>query len=347
MGTGAAPAAKAAASVAASAAAGALLGVAGAALGAWCSWKTARYERERQLYRRAILIYTFGFAVFISPFAAMGFGWWHPGNLGLPTYLAWFASWMVGFFTLSGLWTWQLIRRWRRIVAEEVAAGSPELPMTRLRGWQSRWEGRQWTSSVHLLGLPLVEIRFGSPRPSPGEAPDGRRPPNVARGWIALGERAYGVIFAMGNVAVGGIAVGGVFSAGLVALGAINLGVVAVGALSIGVVGIGGLGAGVFALGGVAVGWFAAGGCAMAWRAAKGGVAWAHDFALGSPATAAHANDQAARDFIEQCGFFETGERLALALSRLEGWTQLVVFALVALAVCALWPVAYRRRPPG
>ncbi|HEV3341325.1 MAG TPA: sigma-70 family RNA polymerase sigma factor [Pirellulales bacterium] len=343
LGTSAAPAAKAAASVAASAAGGALLGVAGAALGAWCSWKAARYERERQLYRRAIVVYTFGLAVFIAPFAAMAFGWWNPRVMGQASYLAWFAAWMLGFFTLSGLWTWQLIRRWRRIVREEAAAGSPELPMTRLRDWQSRWEGRQWTSSAHLLGLPLVEIRFGGPQPPTGEALFVRRPPHVARGWIAIGERAYGVILAIGNVAVGGIAVGGVFSAGLVALGTINVGVFAVGALSLGVVGIGGLGTGVFALGGMALGWCALGGCAMAWRAAKGGVACAHDFAVGASATAAHANDQAARDFIAQCGFFDAGERLMDTMNRVP----LVLVAVIALAICAVWPVAYRRRRPG
>jgi hypothetical protein len=198
---------------------------------------------------------------------------------------------------------------------------------------------------MRLLGLPLVEIRFGSSQPSSDDLLRMRRL-QVARGWIAIGERAYGVLFAMGNVAVGSIAVGGVFSAGLVALGTINLGVFAIGALSIGVVGIGGLGTGFFAFGGLAVGWFALGGCAVGWRAAKGGVAWARDFAVGSSATAAHANDQAARDFIERCWFFDAGERVAVAMNRLPGWMPLVLLALITSALCVFWAVAYRRIRP-
>ena len=343
VGASAAPAAKAAASVAASAAGGALAGIAGAALGAWCSWQTARYQRERDLYRRAIIIYALALTIFMAPFAAMELGWWNVRALGQAAYLAWFGAWMLGFFTFSGLWTWRLIRRWRRIMAEEAAAGTPELPTTRLKEWQSRKEGRQWTSSTRLLGLPLVEIRFAGPQLSPDEMLRTRRP-QAARGWIAIGERAYGVIFAMGNVAVGGIAVGGIFSAGFVALGSINVGVVAAGAVGLGIIGIGGLGSGLFAFGGVAVGWHALGGCAAGWRAAKGGIAWAHDFAIGSPATAAHANDQAARDFIDQCWFFGAGERLTVEMSRLPGWTPLALFALTALSIGALLPVAYRRR---
>ncbi|HWB11779.1 MAG TPA: sigma-70 family RNA polymerase sigma factor [Pirellulales bacterium] len=344
---GAVPVAKVAASVGASAVGGALMGILGAALGAWCSWQTARYQRERDLYRRALFIYAIALAFFIAPFAALGLGWWNVRAVGQAAYLAWFGAWMVGFLTFSGLWTWLLIRRERQIVAEETAAGSPQLPQTRLKERQSRWEGRQWTSSTRLLGLPLVEIRFSSPQ-LPGGDVLAIQQRQVARGWIALGERAYGVIFAMGNVAVGTIAVGGVFSVGLVALGCISVGIVALGAASVGIIGIGGLGTGIFAFGGMALGWFALGGGAAAWRAAKGGVAWAHDFALGSSAAAAHANDQAARDFIEQWWFFGAGDRVAVALGQLPGWAPLVICALIASACWALWPVAYcRRRPPG
>jgi zinc protease len=343
---GAAPAAKAAASAASSAVGGALVGVAGAAFGAWCSWQTARYQRERDLYRRAILVYAAAVAVFVAPFAALALGAWNIRALGETAYLAGFGVWMLGFFTFSGLWTWWLVRRSRRVVAEEAVRRSPELPSTRLTRWQSRWEGRQWTSPMRLLGLPLVEIRFAGPQLSADEMLWKRRR-LVARGWIAIGDRAFGVIFALGNVAVGSVAVGGVFSAGLLALGSISVGGLALGAFGLGIVGIGGLGSGLFAFGGIAVGWFALGGCAAAWKAAKGGVAWAHDFAVGASATAAHANDQAARDFIEQCWLFGAAERLAVAMSRLPGWTPLVLVALVASAVCALWPLAYRRVRPG
>jgi zinc protease len=349
---GSVPAAKAAASVGASAVGGALLGIAGATLGTWCSWQTARYRRERDLYRQAIIIYIIGFAVFMVPFAAMELGWWGPRVIGQTAYLTWFILWMLSFFGASGLLGWRMIRQWRCVVAEEVAAGSPELPMTPFRRWQSRWEGRQWTSSLRLLGLPLVDINFGSPQPSRDELLSRSRQVHTARGWIAFGDRAYGAIFAMGSVAVGGIAVGG-FSAGLIALGGLSLGGLAVGGLSLGVIGVGGVGSGiiamggaaigVFAAGGLAIGWLAFGGGAIAWKAANGGYACAHDFAVGGTATAAHANDHAAEAFVEQNGFFGTAERLTTAMSQLPGWWPLVLFTAIALAVCAFLPIAYRR----
>ncbi|MGH7140173.1 MAG: RNA polymerase sigma factor [Pirellulales bacterium] len=336
---GSLPAAKAAASVGSSAAGGALLGLAGAALGTWCSWQSARYRRERELYRRAIIIYALGFAIFVAPFAAMGLGWWGPLAIGQPAYLAWFVAWMLGFFAASGLWTWRLIRQWRRVVAEEAAAGSPELPMTPLRQWHSTWEGRQWTSSRMLLGLPLVDVNFASPyRLAAGQRS------NAARGWIAFGDKAYGVILAVGNVAVGGIAVGGALSVGVISLGGIATGGLAIGGLSLGVIGVGGLGAGLFALGGMALGWIAYGGGAVAWKAAKGGGAWAHDFAIGGSATAAHANDRAAETFVEQCWFFSAADRLTAAMSHLPGWWPFALFAAIALAAGTMLPIAYRRR---
>lgn len=338
---GSAPVAKAAAAVGASAVGGALLGVAGAALGTWCSWQTARYRRERELYRRAIVIYVIGFAVFVAPFVAMEFGAWGPRVMGQTAYLAWFAAWMLGFFAASGLWTLRMIRQWRRVVAEEAAVGSAELPMTSLRKWQSRWEGRQWTSSWSPLGLPLVDIHFAAPdRLAIGERL------HVARGWIAFGDKAYGVILAVGNVAVGGIAVGGALSVGVVSLGGIATGGLAIGGLSLGVIGVGGVGAGLFAIGGMALGWMAFGGGALAWRAAKGGGAWAHDFAVGGAATAAHANDRAAEAFVEQSRFFETAERAMGAMNHPPTWMPLALFAAIALAVCAFLPIAYRRRKP-
>lgn len=130
VGKSAIPVAKVAASIGAGATAGALIGAAGAALGFYRSWQTARYRRERKLYKRLAVAYLLGLSVFLAPFIAMSLGWWGPQAIGQPAYLFAFLSWMLGFFAASGLWIWYGIRRWRRIVAEEVAAGSPELPAT-------------------------------------------------------------------------------------------------------------------------------------------------------------------------------------------------------------------------
>jgi hypothetical protein len=116
------------------------------------------------------------------------------------------------------------------------------------------------------------------------------RPPGQkikpAVGWIAIGEVAYGILYASGGVAVGGISMGGL-SIGLIALGGAGFGLFAFGGLAVGMV----------ALGGAGIGWFASGGMAMGWRAALGGVVASHHFATGGLALAPHVDDVLAHDF--------------------------------------------------
>jgi RNA polymerase sigma factor (sigma-70 family) len=319
---------------------GMLGGLAGGALGTWASWKTARYQRERDLYRRSIIIYAIALAVYMLPFVAMALGW-RPFDYGTRTYLIGYAIWVTGFLGGSGIWIWCSVRRWRKIVAEEVAAGTPELPQTALRRQLARWEGRQWTSRRRFLGLPLVDINFGPLLPSADSL--SRPAARVARGWIALGERAYGVLFAAGNIAVGSIALGTV-SIGGVACGALGIGMVGFGGLGMGVLALGGGAIGLFAVGGLAVGWMASGGLALAWSAARGGAALAHDFAIGGAATAAHANDGAARTFIDNSWFFSRVEPLLAGTQQAGAWFGCVIVAAVVMLVIAWWFAAYRRR---
>ena len=179
-------------------------------------------------------------------------------------------------------------------------------------GWTAmadRIGDRVYRSEATLLGLPLIDINFSAPMPPgvgkpPGSsAPDGGR--RVARGWIAIGDDARGILLAIGSTARGLVALGG-RAFGVVSFGGLALGLVAFGGLGLGVLGIGGLGAGVYAFGGGAVGWRAAGGLAVGWdiacgggafarHAALGGAAIARDYAVGGDARARHANDEAAR----------------------------------------------------
>jgi RNA polymerase sigma factor (sigma-70 family) len=315
-------------------------GLAGGVLGTWAAWKTARYQRERDFYLRSLIIYAIGLTVYLLPFFAMTLGW-HPFDHGERTYLVLFTIWVTGFFGGSGLWIWFAVRRWRKIVAEEAAAGTAELPPTALRQKLARWEGRQWTSGWAFLGLPLVDINFGSPAPYPDSL--SRPGAHVACGWIALGERAYGIILAVGNIAVGGIALGAV-SIGGVAFGALGVGLVGGGGLGVGVLGFGGGAVALFAIGGLAIGWMAFGGLAVAWNAAKGGGALAHDFAVGGSASAAHANDDAARKFVENSWFFRRAESMIAGTERAGGWFPLAILLAVIVLLIAFWFVAYRRR---
>ncbi|HEY5551938.1 MAG TPA: hypothetical protein VIK52_08615, partial [Opitutaceae bacterium] len=161
----------------------------------------------------------------------------------------------------------RLQRKQRRMRRE--ATNQASVPAHRpSREYRSRWT---------LLGLPLVHVRL-SARTDAAVQP--------ALGWIAIGNYAFGILFAWGGVAVGAVSAGGL-SAGIISIGAISAGFMAVGGLAIGV----------FAMGGVAVGLVATGAFAFGWVAAEGRYAIAREFAIGIHAAAAHANDELARTF--------------------------------------------------
>jgi RNA polymerase sigma factor (sigma-70 family) len=322
---------------------GSLGGLAGGTLGAWASWNTARYQRERDLYRRSLIIYAIGLSVFLIPFLAMGLGW-KPWAWGMTTYAIGFAVWVILFIGASGCWIWWLIRRWRTTVAEEVAAGAPLLPKTQLHRQLARWEGRQWSSRWTLLGWPLVHINFGSPAVHPADTGVPMRKPHIARGWIAIGDRAYGIVLAVGGIATGGIAFGGV-SMGGIAFGGASIGLVGIGGFGAGLFAYGGCAVGVFAVGGLALGWLALGGAALALRGAQGGLALAFQFATGGLAIAEHANDDSAAAFVKQSSFFRFGEWLLALMQHAQqsGWFQFAIVGAVLLFVVGFWLIGYRR----
>ena len=312
---------------------GTLGGVAGGSFGAWMSWKNARYQRERDLYRKSMIIYGIGLVIFLVPFLAMALGW-EPWARGVIAYAIGFAVWMTLFFGASGFWIWHLIRRWRTIVAEEVAAGTPALPQTQLHRQLTRWEGRQWTSPWTLLGWPLVHINFGSPALHPADQGAPRRGPQIARGWIAIGDRAYGIVLAVGGIATGGIALGG-----------LSMGGFAFGGAAFGLVGIGGFGAGLFAFGGGAIGIFTVGGLALG-ALATGGLALAFQYATGGMAIAEHANDEAATAFVKQSSFFQFSEWLLAHMQRAQqsGWYHAAIVGIVLLFCVGFCLLGYRRQ---
>ncbi|MGZ5543802.1 MAG: RNA polymerase sigma factor, partial [Limisphaerales bacterium] len=141
----------------------------------------------------------------------------------------------------------------------------------------------EWRSRRELFGIPLVHVRFNN------EFKD----KTAAKGWIAIGTRAYGVLFANGAFAVAPIA-----------WGALAIGIVGLGGVGVGILAFGGLALGYAALGGGAIGYMAYGGMALGWLAAYGGAPIAHHFATGGAGLAAHVNDAAAREFFDQSFFF-------------------------------------------
>jgi hypothetical protein len=167
----------------------------------------------------------------------------------------------VALILSMGIWS---EARHRQLAREEMISTKPG----NFSEYRSRWM---------LLGLPLIHVRFGRE--------NGRTLP--AKGWIACGVVAHGVLFACGGIAVGAVSFGGVAVGGI-----------AIGGFTLGALALGGAAVGIFAQGGVALGYLASGGVAVAWLAASGGAAISHHLALGHVAVAQHANDATARAFI-------------------------------------------------
>lgn len=148
----------------------------------------------------------------------------------------------------------------------------------------------EYRSRLAPLGLPLVHVRVGD-RFEVLKGP--------VKAWIAVGNVAIGGLFALGGIVVAPLSIG--FCAlGLVPFGAIAIGLIALGASA----------AGVWAFGAVAVGWQAFGEWAIGWNAAAGGVALAHDFALGRIARAAQVNRDIVWEFMKANPFFHYARQL-------------------------------------
>ena len=124
--------------------------------------------------------------------------------------------------------------------------------------------------------------------------------PAAAKGWIAVGDAAFGVLLAVGGFACGGISIGGA-SVGLLAFGGGAAGFMALGGLSLGW----------WALGGLAIGVEAAlGGLAIAGKVALGGLAIAGQAAVGGQAIAPQTGGEAVRAYFEHHPFFHWGQLL-------------------------------------
>jgi RNA polymerase sigma factor (sigma-70 family) len=177
----------------------------------------------------------------------------------------------------------------------------------------------EYCTTTRFLGLPLLHVRFGGP-------PAMRWRP--VKAWIALGDVAFGGLFAFGGVTIAPLCFGGV------ALGAVVFGGFAAGALT-----YAGFGLGIWAVGGFVMGWWAIGGCAIAWTASLGGIGIAREFARGGIAVALHANDSAANSYIANSGFF----RAAFALVTTWLWPTM----LAATVPSILLAMVRRRKQKG
>lgn len=169
-----------------------------------------------------------------------------------------------------------LLAIWMRRKLRELNASAPPRSTTTF----------EYRSKATFLGLPLVHVRLGSTWASQGDA---------VKAWVAIADDlAIGGLFAFGGTAVAPLCFGG-FALGGIVFGGFGAGILC----------YAGFGIGCWVVGGMVSGIMAVGGCAFGWKAALGGVAVAQQFASGSVALAAHANDAAANSFLKGNLFFQ------------------------------------------
>ena len=245
--------------------------------GSWLMLKLPESQRERKFARKTYAVLWMGallypLGLFLGIHTAGGYWEAHPRTLTVVLLGSAF-----GFVAVLGPYSLWMARTQIRIRREEAKLSvNPR--------FISRSQPYEYRSPRTFLGLPLLHVRFNC-------VEAGKTLP--AKGWIAVGDRAYGILFAFGAIAVGGIS-----------CGPLAIGFVALGGFGIGLFAFGGLAVGFAAMGGAAVGYVAFGGGAIGWLGASGGAVLARHFALGGGAIAQHANDRAAQAFMHGSYFF-------------------------------------------
>jgi len=250
----------------------------------------------RQFFRRL-----FGLIVLFSVVVLLLMKFGKPLASSHPTLYAglWIGLFAVYFAAALVLGRWTLRR-------QRTAAGTPKMAPP-----EPLFEYR---SSLSLLGWPLVHIRLrGGMERGPVKA------------WFAAGDKAIGIIFAFGAIAIAPVSLGG-----------IAIGLFSTGGFALGVVSFGGFAAAPWAMGAMVVGVQASGVCAVGWLSAQGTlVAVAHEFAQGGAALAAHANDAAAAAFFQNSHFFQN----VPVVMRYVNWFYWLFF----LSVVLRWRVMKKR----
>ncbi len=313
---------------------GAAGGLGGAFLGTWLPAQLAPSAQEREILKRSgrflfrlSILYTL-FILSLTPLLFFKISLlWYFLPLALMTLL------YIGVTFVYSLKSQRAIAELRQQMCKDLVKN--ESPLRGALGLNRyRFRGRKYTSRWKLFGVPLVDIQFsdndagGTQMPVPGQA----------FGWVAIGDRATGLLFAVGGLARGLIAMGGIAMGGI-AFGGMSLGLFSIGGLAVGWLALGGGAIGYDAVGGGAVGWHsAAGGGAMAYHVAIGGAALAHDYAVGGAAFANETNTPAAQDLAKR-------ESMMWAMDGLIQNRTLFFMVTIFISVvpAMLTPLAYTR----
>ena len=287
-------------------------GVVSAVMALRASLDQARTPRERRTVVKVTLGVFFGVWGFLAGWYLLreaAFRWWDNRLV--------FAA-IAQALTLTTIVVWPVVMfrvmRHMRVLRSAERRAHPEL-FRDARDQVGSAVG-EYRSRLQLFGVPLVHARFS-------QADEGAPP---LFGWFAGGDRAYGLLFAWGGLAVAPISVG-VISVGFLSVGTLSLGVI-----SLGTVGVGALAIGCVAVGVRAYAWLSA----LGWTsAAGGGFSIARIAAEGPVALAEHANDPVAHQFLAD----PNGARNQMIF--------LIVISLLTLIPVAYYARAVRRRMGG
>ncbi len=279
-------------------------GTVSAVLSLRASLDQARTPQERRAVVKITMVLFFGALGYLGALyllRAAAFHWWESRVL-----FAWITQVLVLVFIVG--WPVALFRvmRSQRGLRSAERQRHPEL--FRDPRDQVGSAAGEYRSRLTLFGVPLVHIRFSTP--DAGERP--------VFGWIAGGDRAYGLLFAWGGYAVAPFSIGAI-AVGFFAVGTLSVGVFSLGTASVGLVAIGCMAVGVKAFA-----WLSALGWAVA---ASGGFSIARGAAEGPVALARHANDAVARQLLADPDAQQN---------------QLIVLAVIS--VLSVIPIAYYAR---
>ncbi len=267
-------------------------------------------QSRTKLERRAVVKSVVTFLGVALAFVAGMFGlrylalnaYGNPGYLAILSQVL-VVAFVVGYVVMTArlLKGMRLLRSAERIRRPDLFASSTDQLDSKKREYKSRFT---------FLGLPLVHAKFAMPEA--GEKP--------AVGWIAAGDRAYGLIFAWGGFAVAPISVG-IVSFGFLSVGAVGFGLIAMGTVGVGILAIGASAIGYNAFGSIS---------ALGWESAFSPVfSIAKDAAIGAVAYADQVNNELAATLanmstVDQSYTLVLGLMAALVLVPVVWWSQTV-----------------------